>query len=326
MTQVGHEDGALEEEYEWEVVQSYVKQYGLVRHQIESFDLFIEQTIPHVIQDNTDISVTDKDGVTSHHIHFCNVSIQPPSTKESDGFEHPCYPQSARLRGTTYCSSVMMDVVHDVVDITKDPMVLTDRRVYQEVMLCRIPVMLRSKLCVLSKSDARNEECEMDMGGYFIVNGIEKALLAQEKLRTNVPFVFPGKGKFSHFLEIRSCHELKLRSTSTLYVHITAAQPGVMPEITVTLPFITTTISVPVVFYLLRTTTRNDIKQLILGNDCSGLDMFVDDMLNKETYSYTTEEALFEWIAKEGSKEVTRDRRIKYMEHIVSSVCERGLL
>jgi hypothetical protein len=55
------------------------------------------------------------------------------------------------------------------------------------------------------------------------------------------------------------------------------------------------------------------------------MDMIVDDMLNRETYVHTTEEALFEWIAKEGSKEVTRERRVKYMEHIVSSVCESGL-
>ena len=70
--------------------------------------------------------------------------------------------------------------------------------------------MVGSEICYLYTSDKRVEdECVCDSGGYFIINGVEKALLAQEKLRTNFPYVFASKGKFSHFVEIRSCHEVR---------------------------------------------------------------------------------------------------------------------
>ena len=107
----------------------------------------------------------------------------------------------------TYASSVLVDIVHDMTNV--DTGALTDRRVYREVLLCKIPVMVRSCMCYLHKTDNHVEECRRDMGGYFIINGVEKVVLAQEKLRTNFPYVFPTRGRFSHFLEIRSCHELK---------------------------------------------------------------------------------------------------------------------
>lgn len=49
--------------------------------------------------------------------------------------------------------------------------------------------MLRSDFCVLS--DMKEEEriaireCAYDQGGYFIVNGSEKVVVAQEKMSNN---------------------------------------------------------------------------------------------------------------------------------------------
>lgn len=59
--------------------------------------------------------------------------------------------------------------------------------------------MLRSKYCTLSahadkQSLADAGECPYDQGGYFIVNGKEKVLVAQERLRCNAVFVFERQG------------------------------------------------------------------------------------------------------------------------------------
>ena len=43
---------------------------------------------------------------------------------------------------------------------------------------------------LLYKTSENPHECRLDQGGYFICNGIEKVLLAQEKLHTNQPHVF----------------------------------------------------------------------------------------------------------------------------------------
>ena len=77
-----------------------------------------------------------------------------------------------------------------------------------------IPCMVGSSLCTLSSDGFNRNECVKDMGGYFIVNGHEKTLVAQQKLCINRIYVFSSRK--SIFAEIRSCHRTKWRSTSTL--------------------------------------------------------------------------------------------------------------
>ena len=85
-------------------------------------------------------------------------------------------------------------------------------------MIARVPVMLGSSACHLREASERANECMLDQLGFFLINGQEKVLLSQEKLKTNAPFVFVAKpaSKFAYTCECRSCHELKLRSTSTV--------------------------------------------------------------------------------------------------------------
>ena len=70
-------------------------------------------------------------------------------------------------------------------------------------------------------------ECEFDEGGYFIINGTEKVLIAQERMSTNRCYVFKkgANEKFSYVAEIRSCKEsiIGYRPTSTLYLKMVSA-------------------------------------------------------------------------------------------------------
>ena len=44
--------------------------------------------------------------------------------------------------------------------------------VYKDVFFARMPVMVRSSLCMLQKTESyASDECPHDPGGYFIVNG-----------------------------------------------------------------------------------------------------------------------------------------------------------
>ena len=57
--------------------------------------------------------------------------------------------------------------------------------------------MIRSKLCHLSdyndKKIIQNKECLYDQGGYFIINGSEKVIVAQERQACNIVLVFNVK-------------------------------------------------------------------------------------------------------------------------------------
>lgn len=71
---------------------------------------------------------------------------------------------------------------------------------------------LRSTFCLLSKMVERDltelNECPLDPGGYFIINGSEKVLIAQEKMATNTVYVFSEKGsKYAYKAECRSTLE-----------------------------------------------------------------------------------------------------------------------
>ena len=56
---------------------------------------------------------------------------------------------------------------------------------FDKVGLCNIPIMLQSKICSLHNMDKNTlrlaGECEYDQGGYFIIDGKEKVIVAQER-------------------------------------------------------------------------------------------------------------------------------------------------
>ena len=95
-----------DESHAWRLIGDFLKQHGMVHHQLESYNHFVETMLSHIIMENSDITTVAADGKTSYHLHFCNVTTMRPATKESDGFERPILPHVARLRGLTYASSV----------------------------------------------------------------------------------------------------------------------------------------------------------------------------------------------------------------------------
>ena len=73
--------------------------------------------------------------------------------------------------------------------------------------------MLRSTFCILHTLSDRDlydlNECPYDSGGYFIINGSEKVLIAQERMATNHVYVFAKAqpSPVAFLAEIRSAVE-----------------------------------------------------------------------------------------------------------------------
>ena len=154
-------------------------------------------------------------------------------TVPSSGGEQPSelWPCEARLRNLTYSSSihVRMTQTTERTDPEKpEPEKSTRVTSYclcrvctmlslslssWEFLIRQIPTMIRSDPCNLyNKTDdelAEMGECIYDQGGYFIINGSEKAIIAQERQTTNKVYVFKRKepSKFSWTAEIRSIPE-----------------------------------------------------------------------------------------------------------------------
>ena len=305
----------------WGTFESITNTTGLAGHQIAAFDHFILNMIPHVIREAQDIVLLDEDNKEEHVISVCNVSVGQPSVTEVNGAETALTPFQARTRGLTYASNVVVDVCHDIYVFENGSRgAQKERRVFREVLLCILPVMVRSACCY-TRLDTSNE-CRMDCGGYFIINGVEKAIIAQERLRTNAPFVFATKNnsKYSYVCELRSCHEDKLRSTSTLLIYITTTKRGAMPEMVAHLPFMTQ-VPVPVLalFRLLRVGTRADVIKLITGDQPVPETRLLCSILDNDTTADMCTSDLFDWLGREATVETTKEKRQRFLDHIVSN-------
>ena len=67
-------------------------------------------------------------------------------------------------------------------------------KIIENVHIGKLPIMLRSSICVLSQykhlNNRQTGECEYDAGGYFIINGSEKTVLGQERAAENKIYCF----------------------------------------------------------------------------------------------------------------------------------------
>lgn len=304
----------------WRALEMHWSKDGLVAHQLQSYNHFIETLLPHIVSENSDVTTMSSDGQHAFYVQFTNPCVLRPTIKEADGFERPIMPHAARYRGVSYTSSVVVDICQEKVTRTATPTRVW-RRVYREVVLCRLPVMVCSSVCYLSDPSQRGEECFYDRGGYFIINGHEKCLVAQEKLRTNYAYVFPAKAntRYSHVCEVRSCHELKMRSTSTLYMSTTRPLGGGIPDIVITLPFLDTVLPLPVIFKVLGACTRDEAMQYISCDGSAEMEAIVRSVFDSDPHHSSTPAEMFEWIGREATHENTRERRNRFTEHIISN-------
>jgi len=211
-------------EQPWKVINSYFeKQYlhNMVRHQLESYNNFIsyqiERTIdmfnPIHIKSQYDYDETSKKYGLELVIHFDNFHIYRPQTYENNGATKLMFPQEARMRNFTYTSPmhVNMNITFIIRNGKNLEHIERKCKIIPNVHIGKMPIMLKSCICMLTQNKHLNHrdigECKYDAGGYFIINGSEKTVLAQERAAENKVYVFDlhkSNTKYSWSAEIKS--------------------------------------------------------------------------------------------------------------------------
>ena len=333
------------------LIQSYFHRYSLFQHQIDSFHVLMEDAIPQIIAENDTIEVISEKYKMKHVIRFTNVRVSKPMFKEHNGEVHPITPTDAMIRKLTYQSAILVDVVHDIYTMhieTVQPTTTTtaqlrsivdssdftpkqqqperiitfhhkEQRVSKQVTLFYMPVLVGSRYCN-SYDQPSYTTCPYVPGGYFIVNGNEKVIVPREKLRANYPYIAPLDDKNQKFrCEVRSWNEDKIRSTSTLYLHLVCMRGGTLPSITVSVPFIYYNIPVPHIFRILGVEDPKEMRRyILLSSDPSQshpYDYYIRSILKDEKTEFSRED-LMNFIGQKGIHEVTRERRIRSIENI----------
>ncbi|KAK2071912.1 hypothetical protein P8C59_006297 [Phyllachora maydis] len=127
-------------------------------------------------------------------------------------------PMECRLRDMTYAAPVFVDIAY-----TRE----RKKMIRKDVLLCRMPVMLKSAKCWLAgANNAQMEimnECPLDPGGYFIVNGTEKVILIQEQLSKNRVIVEADVKTGVQASVTSSTHERKSKTHDSFIVNFDEA-------------------------------------------------------------------------------------------------------
>lgn len=161
------------------MLDAYVKNKGLVRFQIDSYNDFITRKLPKVLRDIGEIKPQVPE-LGEFKIKLGGFKIGDPSVKEADGSVRLITPREARIRNLTYVAPMYVEMTPVLNNIESDTVV---------VNFGDMPVMVKSKICPLSRMN-RDEliaigEDPDDPGGYFIINGTERILVWVEEIAQN---------------------------------------------------------------------------------------------------------------------------------------------
>ncbi len=165
------------------MISSFLTDYRdngrFISHQIDSFNDFIENRLQKIVDDIGEVKIelpTQENLV----IKFGKVMIGAPEIKESDGSTKIITPMEARLRKITYSSTLYIEMTPVFEDVEHET---------TYVNIGEFPIMVKSSLCPLA-GKSKDELIEAgedpyDLGGYFIINGVERVLILFEDIAPN---------------------------------------------------------------------------------------------------------------------------------------------
>ena len=216
--------------------KAFFREKGLVRQHLDSYNEFIDKGLQEVINEVGEVNIEVPEA--PYKIKLGQIWVIDPQSKisgpyhtEVDGTKHEIYPLETRFRSLTYAAPLSLEMT---------PIIDGREQETELVLIGNLPVMLKSKLCVLSQllpeELISHGEDPNDPSGYFIVNGSERVIVALEDLAPNRIIIdIDTRGAtpvyqskiFSTTVGFRARIELHLKSDGAIYV----SMPGVPTEI-----------------------------------------------------------------------------------------------
>jgi DNA-directed RNA polymerase II subunit RPB2 len=340
----------------WTVISSFFESKGLVSQQLDSFDEFVCVTIQELVSEIGQVAVDSNVAVAEdeenpvvmrrYEIIFGNVLLGKPVHVENEGPGTLMLPQEARLRNLTYSIPLYVQM-HKKISVAREKPVDPDSpdqkdnqleweieheddpNRSEKVFIGKLPMMLKSKYCALhglTEQQLYNvNECPYDQGGYFIINGSEKVLIAQERSAANIVQVFKKAppSPTPYVAEIRSAVEKGSRLISSMQIKLyskgESSKGGFGQTIKATLPYVKSEIPIAIVFRALGVVSDEDILNHICYDrtDTQMLEMLKPCI--EEAFVIQDREVALDFIgrrstAKDGH---ARDKRVKHARDIL---------
>ncbi|MEM7824107.1 MAG: DNA-directed RNA polymerase subunit B [Candidatus Aenigmatarchaeota archaeon] len=184
-----------------QLLKAFADDVGFVRFQIESFNDFLENRLQKIIDEIGEIK-PEVPEIGDLVIRFGKISIGEPTVREADGTVRKIMPLEARIRDLSYTAPIYVEVTPVLNKTELEP---------TTVIIGELPIMVKSKACVLSKLSPEEliaaGEDPSDPGGYFIINGTERALVMIEEIAPNRMILEKiSTGNYTELMRINSEH------------------------------------------------------------------------------------------------------------------------
>lgn len=304
----------------WEFFKAYIKEVGLIPHQTESYNMFIEELISKVVSQNPSIPIQHSNKKDFTYVRFGEFFFTKPAFTEIDSEKNLLYPSQAKYRNITYASSMFIDITVE----RPDGETIEKKKHH----IGNIPVMTRTSLCNLSDLSEdefyKHEECPEDVGGVFIIDGSVKCVVSQERTSFNKPYVFANRKKAPNF-----DYYAEIRSSAANGAHTTTTQVGILKKkFYAIIPYIPEKNCIPigVLFKALGVESEEEIVRYI-SNDQRYIDHLCYSL--EESYPCETQEDALYFIGKKGKKfsnadstkttsQKEREDAISYAKHLLT--------
>ena len=279
-----NEDIELNKEEIWNIIElNFDKQHlkQLVKHQLESYNYFINNQLQQTIEMFNPLKiVSENDFIKEHNLYrlevlisFENFNILRPQLYENNGATKLMFPQEARLRNFTYSGNmtITLNIKYIIRNGENYENINTYNKVLNNIHIGKLPIMLKSDLCILSQYKQLNHnytgECKMDPGGYFIINGSEKTCIGQERASENQIYCFnieKNNTKWSWIAEMKCIPDWKCISPKQINLVINSKDEGFGKSIYLQIPRLKNPIPLFIIFRAFNIISDKEICELIV--------------------------------------------------------------
>jgi DNA-directed RNA polymerase II subunit RPB2 len=305
----------------FELLRKYFQQYDVSTIQKQSYNHFLTHRLPKIIEEEPIIQVALKKNEFIC-VEFGQVFVDKPYIIDEKRIIQYILPSEALLRDLTYSSvfSVNISTKHFLVDDDNVETILEEKN-YIKIPIARIPMMVGCSKCnlsILSKEQQMEKgQCENDPGGYFIIKGKERVLVAQERINYNHVYVFEKRTSDQKHLMVS-----EIRSMSDETGHSVLIQMKIcvsMMKVVVSIPFISQDIPLGFIFMAygcspeqVAIILQKNIRQEFLAS----VDTFIENII-KDVMIIQNEENAIQYIAQYATHVVSKERRYAYVKQIL---------
>jgi DNA-directed RNA polymerase II subunit RPB2 len=302
----------VSEDDHFSIIEKYFLEKGLVYTQYEGYEYLINNYMQKIFDECNSIEIETKNSM--YRATFGQIYFEKASIIDDNRLIKNITPNEARLRDITYDSPIFVDILEEFYENEK----LVNQINHSKIFLFRVPTMVKSSRCNLykltNKECIEKGECDNDPGGYFIINGKERALICQERLNYNQVYLFDSNSeKFPFIAEIRSMSEETGHS-----VLLKATIDKDFRNCCFSLPYMSKEVLAGTVFKALGFNNK-DIVRFI--NPSSKEEIKYTERLIRESIMYNTKEKAIKYISKSTIQKVedNEERRIQYTIQVIEN-------